>query len=437
MAKENVSLDTAPTWDEIELLGYPKLEGDVAAGVVVIGGGITGILASYLLAKEGKKVVLIEKDKIGFGATGVTTAFITESLDTRAPELLKGLGALRASLVLDSHEESILLFESIIRSEKIECEFVRTPNYIYATSKKEADTLKEYMAALKTLGRESSFVEKENNMLGFKNEGYLVIQNQAKFHPRKFIAAILERLQKMGVEIYEDTEARDIEHFSDKNASRVKTPHGNIITDWVFAATYEPFQQPLSVYFKKALYTSYVFELEMQKNALVEGIFEDIKNPYHYFRVDQCPEFDRIIVGGEDHRSDLKVNKEKNFQALEDFVAETFHGLSYKIVRGWTGPILESIDGLAYVGELHPNDRVLYAFGFSGNGITYSAIASQIITDKILGRHNAWSSLYDVKRMPDLIMLLEKGIDYSKELFGGAVKNTLKYSGKKSSRKKQ
>ncbi|MDD5068329.1 MAG: FAD-binding oxidoreductase [Candidatus Pacebacteria bacterium] len=429
MKREYKNVSDVVTWDEDHTLkAYPTLKEDTQADVVVIGGGISGVLSAYLLAKEGKKVVLLEKDRIGFGATGVTTAFITESLDTRPSELVKGLGTIPASIILNSHEEAILLIESIIRDEKIDCDFTRCENRMYATTAKERNLLKEELRVLKTLGREASFVGKEENELGFKNEGYLLLEGQAKFHPLKFIGALLERAKKLGVEIYENTEALAILHTSHGKVHSVKTASGNIRADWVLASTYEPFKHPSSLYFKKALYTSYVFELEIERGALSEGIYEDVKSPYHYWRVDAGEKFDRMIVGGEDHRADIHINEEKCFKALEDFVATTFPKLSYKIVRRWSGPILESIDGLAYIGELHPGERVMYAFGFSGNGMTYGAITAQIVVDKVFGRHNVWASLYDVGRSPGFIMLFEKGIDYSKEFFGGAVKNAFKYS---------
>ena len=94
-------------------------------------------------------------------------------------------------------------------------------------------------------------------------------------------------------------------------------------------------------------------------------------------------------------------------------------------MRRWKGPIIEPVDGLAYIGK--SGDGKYYATGFSGNGMTYSIIAAHIITNKILKKKEIFPSVYDVSRLPSLNSLIGKGVDYSKELIGGAVKNTLVY----------
>src|SRR5687768_893019 len=78
---------------------YPQLIGNVETEIVVIGGGITGVQTAYLLAKKGKKVVLIEKDEIGEGATEYTTAFITNVVDTSLSDFKEMLGAKEAKMI--------------------------------------------------------------------------------------------------------------------------------------------------------------------------------------------------------------------------------------------------------------------------------------------------------------------------------------------------
>jgi glycine/D-amino acid oxidase-like deaminating enzyme len=201
--------------------------------------------------------------------------------------------------------------------------------------------------------------------------------------------------------------------------------NGTVKAEWVISATYEPFGQPVGLYFKKGMYESYVFELEIPKDKIPEGIYEDMENPYHYFRIDKKGEYDRMIIGGEDHRQDIPVDDEKNFNALEEYVQETFPELEYKIIHKWDGPILEPSDGLAFIG-CHKNPRVLYAFGFSGNGMTYGGIASSIFKDTIMGNGNPYSDIYRANRLLGIKPLITKGKDYTGELIGGALKNVFK-----------
>src|SRR5690606_27255689 len=151
---------------------------------------------------------------------------------------------------------------------------------------------------------------------------------------------------------------------------RVKIRRGEVSTLWAVSATYQPFGQPAGLFFKKGMYVSYVLELQIPKDALKEGIYEDTQNPYHYFRVDSGSRHERMIVGGEDHLSEIPINTHKPLLVLRDYVRAHFGHLKYKIVREWSGPILEPVDGKAFIGK-HKHPRVLYAFGFSGNGMTY------------------------------------------------------------------
>lgn len=185
-------------------------------------------------------------------------------------------------------------------------------------------------------------------------------------------------------------------------------------------ATYAPLTNE-GTRFKKGMYVSYVYELEIAKGLLGEGLYQDMHNPYHYFRIDNYTNFDRMLVGGEDNREEIKVSSEKNFKALEEYIKTVLNGNDYKIKRKWYGPILEPVDGLALIGKIKPHTYV--ATGFSGTGMTYSAISSLIIRDLILADKNDYIHLYDPRRIPSLKQLFIKGADYTGEVFGGVVKN--------------
>ncbi len=409
-----------PTWDiGVEMPKFPKLSENTEAEVVIIGGGITGITTAYLLSKAGKKVVLAEKEQLAMGATGMTTAFLTQYIDTAIPDLLKLFGEEKTKKIFQSHKDAIQLIEDIVTEEHIECDFKRCSNYVYATSERDIESLREEESAAQQVGLDMTFHQDEK--LGFKNDGYLELSNQAKFHPRKYVAALVHILQKNGVQMYEDTEVTDV---SEGDRLTVQAGDHTITAQSVVVATYAPFNHEL--FFKKGLYISYVMEISLPSGQIPEAIYEDMYDPYHYFRVDRGEEKDRIIFGGEDHRKEIQMDPSKNFQSLEDHLKELLPNTSYEIVRKWTGPILEPVDGLAYIGP-HENKNIYYATGFSGNGMTYSTIAAKVISDLIQGKKNEWLDVYDANRMPGIKELIYKGRDYTQEFIGGAVKNILKY----------
>src|SRR6185295_19208462 len=119
--------ESPTTWNStVKMPKFSELKRSRQADVCIIGGGLTGILSAYLLAKEGKRVVVLEKKRIGSGATSVTTGFLTQAIDTDLQDLIKMQGEEKAKKVAESHGKAIDLVEQIIKDENIECEWVRT-----------------------------------------------------------------------------------------------------------------------------------------------------------------------------------------------------------------------------------------------------------------------------------------------------------------------
>lgn len=405
-----MNIRNSPTWKrEVAKLPYDPLIEDIEAEVVVIGGGLCGVYTTYLLAKAGKKVVLLEKDSLGDGATGLTTAFLTESLDTEPRDLISGFGEENAMIATRAHREAIYLIENLVEEHDIDCEFSRVSNYIYAQNNDEVESLKAEIPNYAKLGYSAEYFEKP--LKGVFSTAYLEIKNQGKFEPLKFLYALSDIAISEGAEIYEDREVKEI------SPNKVILENGKTIkADKIICATYVPFGEPWGLYFKKGMYETYVLELQIENGEILDGIYEDMDNPYHYFRVDG----NRMIIGGEDHRVQIKMSPEKNFDALREYIKRVFPSIDYSVSAYWSGPILEPSDGLAYIGERKSEKGVYYAFGFSGNGMTYSVIAGEIIANMILGKsgREEWQKVFDVGRIPPLKALAEKGRDYVEEFFG-------------------
>ena len=137
---------------------------------------------------------------------------------------------------------------------------------------------------------------------------------------------------------------------------------------------------------------------KIPKNKVKEGLYWDLNNPYYFFRVDPQSNHDLMILGGADHRAEIKINENKAYLVLEEYLKKIVPNIKYRVIRRWNGPILEPSDGLALIGEYKPGQYV--ATAFSGNGMTYGTIAGIIIPDLILGYENPWEEIYDPSRLP-------------------------------------
>ena len=411
-----------PTWSTTKITKkYPGLSGNMEADVVIVGAGLAGLLSAYTLAKAGKLVIVLESGRVAGGATSYTTAFITEVIDTDASDMLKIYGKNKSKLIRQSHFDAIKLIEQIVQIEKIDCEFTRVHNFSFINEKDEREELEEEFASVKQLNNDAKLYY-ENN-LNFPQAGYIRIPDQAKYHPLKFINGLLQALDKLGVQIFEQTE---VEKLSGNKTVTAQTKEFNVRAQYGIIATYDPLGNPIQTFAKKGMYISYVYEARIPRGLFKEGIYEDFNNPYHYFRVDKNGSSDRMIIGGEDNRKEIEFHKQKNFNALKAYLARIMGKNKYEIVRKWSGYIMEPSDGLALIGKY--KDNQLVATAFSGNGMTYSAISAMIFRDIITSKPNKLINIYNPKRTPTMKQLFSKGKDYVEELYDAAILNTIKHS---------
>lgn len=409
-----MSISSESIWLTKNPKKYKSLDKDLAADAVIIGGGIAGVTTAYLLSKLGQKVILVEKGRIGQSATGYTTAMITKYLDTNIADLIKMYGPKRTKLIWQSGEEAIDLIEKIVHTEKIECEFMRVPYYIFAKNEKQnRELINEKKAARKL---RIALEYKTDRKLPLENSGYLKLKNQAKFHPYKYVSSLAAAATKNGVQIYEQTSIDSLENVNAKH---------------IIVTTHVPFTKPFELFFKKAKYKTYMIYAKIPKELLSESLYQDISNPYHYFRIDSNAGYDTILLGGEDHRADIPVDPKKSFKALEEYLKTLLPNSKYQILNQWAGPIIETIDGLPYIGPLHSNNKVLYATGFSGTGMIWGSLSGLILSDLVNKKKNKYYELYKATRVPSLKQLWFKGKDFTQIFLGGAVKNSFNFLQKK------
>src|SRR5213592_2335044 len=109
-------------------------------------------------------------------------------------------------------------------------------------------------------------------------------------------------------------------------------------------------------------------------------------------------EHEVLIVGGEDHKSGQADDSQERHARLEAWARERFPMIE-EIEFVWGGQVMETIDGRAFIGKNPMDaDNVFVATGDSGMGMTHGTIAGMLLTDLIMGRENAWATLYDPSR---------------------------------------
>jgi len=403
-------LDTTSYWiDSTSLPRFPKIDRDLKVDVVVVGGGITGLTAAYLLTAEGRSVALLERDRCARVDTGHTTAHLTMVLDTRLTELVETFGRDHARAVWDAGLAALSQIDSIIEKEAIECDFAWVPGYLHAPAEgwsgADEKALREEAALAADLGFDATFV----TGVPLAGTPGIRFENQARFHPRKYLAALADKVVAQGGRIYEHSNA---EEFID--APRGVRVNGVTVTcDEIVLATHTPLVGNANIVAaalfqtKLNLYTSYVIAGRVERGRIPDALFWDTADPYHYLRIEPHRDHDLVIFGGKDHKTGQTTATDDCYEQLEQTLLSVVPDV--EITNRWSAQVIETPDGLPYIGQTAEHQYA--ATGFAGNGMTFGTLGAMMANDAILGRTNPWTGLFDTGRSK----ILGGAWDYLKE----------------------
>jgi glycine/D-amino acid oxidase-like deaminating enzyme/nitrite reductase/ring-hydroxylating ferredoxin subunit len=390
--------------DSVEPLRFFPLSEDVVADVAIVGAGISGLTVAYCLAKEGKKVIVLEDGFAGSGETGRTTAHIVNALDDRYSEIESKFGKETSSLAAQSHTAAIDFIERTVREENIECDFKRIDGYLFLHPSDMVRTLRDEHEATHRAGIQTHLL---TSVPGIESEKGPSLQfpNQAQFHPMKYLKGLTDAILKYGGRIYTETHVDKIEE-KELTAGDYK-----VKCEFVVVATNTPVNDIVTMHTKQHPYRTYVIGALIPKGTIPYALWWDTgdmqskwpTDPYHYVRLQAFDStHDLLIAGGEDHKTgqaeDENIPEEDRFNRLIDWTRQRFPMMN-EIIYRWSGQVLEPVDSLAFIGR-NPGNRSIYiATGDSGNGMTHGTIAGMLIHDLILGKKNPWEKIYDPSRI--------------------------------------
>jgi glycine/D-amino acid oxidase-like deaminating enzyme/nitrite reductase/ring-hydroxylating ferredoxin subunit len=389
---------TQPFWVEhVRFPQYPRLERDEAVDVVVVGGGITGLTAAYLLTQEGLSVAVLERERCAQIDTGHTSAHLTMVTDLALTELVDTFGRDHAQAAWDAGLAAIGQIAANVLDLAIDCDFAWVEGYLHAPLGANGHSARSFQkeAALATeLGFDAEFVDTVP-FVGGPGVRYV---DQARFQPYKYLAALARAISDRGGLIFERSAA---EKFADRPLS--VTANGHTITcGSIVLATHDPLVGGAGIVgamlfqTKLSLYTSYVVGGRVPKGRMPDAMFWDTEDPYHYLRIEPNRDHDYAIFGGEDHKTGQTHDTDGCFDRLERTLQTMIDGV--EITHRWSGQVIETSDGLPYIGETAPHQFA--GTGFSGNGMTFGTLTGMMAADRIAGRTNPWSDLFDPGRTP-------------------------------------
>ncbi len=396
---------------------FPAMAKDISVDVAVVGGGIAGIATAFLLKRAGVTVAVVEAGRVVESVTGNTTAKITSLHHLIYDYLINQFGEDGARQYADAQTAAIDKIASLVEEHKISCDFRRTPAYTYTEEDVDLDQIKAEVEAATKLGLPASYVE--TMPLPFPIKGAVKFENQAQFHPRKYLLALAEKLPGEGSHVFEGTRALEIE---DNDPCRVKTSRGTITAKSVIITTHFPFQDP-NIYFA-AMHPmrSYVLGCRLQ-GAVPQGMYVSTGTPHNSIRNNPYEGGEIVMLGGEHHKTGQGGDMSDHYRRLEEWARANFDVQSVEF--RWSTQDNNTVDKVPYIGRLSSGSKHLYvATGFGGWGMTNSHIAAMLLTDMIVGRKNDWEEVFEPSRFKPVTSagdLVSENMNVAKEFMGDRI----------------
>ncbi len=381
---------------------YPPSTDDCSCQVAVIGAGISGAIMADRLTRDGFRVVIIDRRDVCLGSTSASTALLQYEIDVPLVTLANKIGEEKARRAYMLSHRSIDTLRELAENLPIDCGFASRTSIYLASDRKSAEMLRKETDARRSIGLNAKLLSAEEIQEQFSIQGSaaIVSTQAASVDPYLMAHGLLARSVSRGAEIFDRTEI--VEYQPTSTGVSLKTNRDTTIhAEHVVIATGYEAQSMLR---KRIVKLKSTFACVSQPLTDLnpwnkDWMLWEAKNPYLYFRV---TDDNRFLVGGEDAdfrdppRRDRSLPK--RIERIRKKVNALLPTFQWEVEFAWAGTFGETQDGLAYIGESSEYPHCYFALGFGGNGITFSAIASDLICDLISGRESPDLELFDFNR---------------------------------------
>ncbi|MFC9244782.1 FAD-dependent oxidoreductase [Streptomyces sp. NPDC057136] len=375
---------------------HAPLTEDIEVDVAVVGGGIAGLSTAWELTRAGRRVAVLEADRIASGVTGYTTAKVSALHSLVYDRLRRTRGTEAARLYALSQQDAVERLADIVRELGIDCDLERVSAYSYAVDPSSRTAIEAEAAAAVEAGLAASYVT--GTELPFDVTGAVRLDGQIQFHPRKYLLALAEDLVERGGLIFERSRVTGL---SEGAPCRVTTESGPSVTaqDVVVATHYPVFDRAM-LFARLSPRRELVVAAPIDADRAPKGMYITEDEGKRSVRSAPLGDGQRLlIVTGESFTPGTGDAREA-FLRLDAWMHARFPvgPTAYR----WAAQDNDPSDTVPLVGPFHIGARHTYvATGFGGWGMTGGVLSGRLLSALVTGTGDRlpWAGLYDPRRL--------------------------------------
>jgi glycine/D-amino acid oxidase-like deaminating enzyme len=362
--------------------------------VAVIGAGFTGLSATRTLAKKGARVVVLEAETIGWGASSRNGGMVLPGLKLGVNKLISMYGRERTQKMYAASVASIDCVEQIVGEEGIACDFARCGHLEVACKQAHFD---DYARQVEVIAREFSHQLKIVARQELRTEigsdiyfGGMVDEISAGLNPAQYVAGLGQAAIRAGACVFEQTRVEKVEHESWHGSQgwRLATSRGSIWARDVFVGT-SGYTGAATPALRKRIIPigSYIITTEVLPEGLAcelsprNRMIYDSKNYIYYYRL--TPDR-RMLFGGRAAffpESGDSIRRSAEILRLGMIkVYPQLHDTRVEFV--WGGTLDFAFDIMPHAGQM---DGMYYAVGYAGHGVAMATYQGLLMGQRIAG----------------------------------------------------
>ncbi len=373
---------------------FPPLQSAISADVVVVGGGITGLTAAYVLQRRGYDVVVVEADQIGSGTTGGTTAKVTSQHGVIYSDLIDRHGREVASAYATANQDAVDFIRSTAGASAVECGLVTASACVYAIGEEEHEILARECDVAVSLGLPARM--RDGAELPFPVAGVLEFTEQAHLHPVRYCRLLATELARLGGAVFENSRITDLAEDADHVV--VSSADGSVTADHAVVATLLPFIDRSGLFARTTPWRAYGVAGRLRRPP-PGGMYIGAGFPVRSFRPWPDGGETGIVFVGESHHTGDDTASPARWGALERWAREHFEVESFDY--RWSAQDYDTPDLLPFVGRSPLARRTYVAAGFRKWGLSNGTAGAMMIADQIQGIANPQVALFSPSRWGD------------------------------------